>query len=149
MNVVALAGVSGISQIPVTHGLGALPAAAPANPLLALSGAENEEWWQKRGLHGEAYDATLGYVRTTLGDGDVAWELGEDAYGTGPVTLGQFTNPTVASAKDEAKRAAFAAIIKELVRQDIEETRQREQIVKISITAAGVTYVALKVLPLL
>ena len=155
MNVVALAGIPGISFIPVTHGLGAYTTTPPMPPatLLQGGGGDNEEWWQQRGVESrDQYNSALGYVRRGYGfaDSDIAWELGDDPYGIGkPVSLAQFTERMVTGLHAEAKQGLFANIALELAKQDRQSEAERQKIVKVTITAAGLTYVALKILPLL
>jgi hypothetical protein len=166
MNVVGLAGIPGIGVIAITHGLGALPATPPqppANPLLTLGGGdENEEWWikeQKRKEQGEGldhYDESHGYFNLPYGQepGDseqgAAWELGEDSYMPGKtVSMAAFTAKIFSHITEDEKEQAFREIVRELYKQDQDEARTRQTIVKVSLTAAGVTYTAWKLLPLL
>jgi hypothetical protein len=151
MNVIALAGIPGISFLPVTHGLGALPETA-VNPLLQLGGADAEEWWQKRSVEAQdVYVPGLGYVRRGYGfEGDVAWELGDEPYGIGrPITMAQFTDRMTTQLHAEAKRGLFGNIAIELAREDQADAEARRHVVRVTLTAAGVTYSVLKVLPLL
>lgn len=165
MNVVGLAGIPGIGVIAITHGLGALPATPPqppANPLLTLGGGdENEEWWIKERTRREQaegldhYDEQHGYFNLPYGqdpsdEQNISWELGEDSYKPGKsVSLAAFTNRIFSHIQDDEKDKTFAAIVKELYKQDQDEARQRQTIVKVSLTAAGVTVVAWRLLPLL
>jgi hypothetical protein len=159
MDVVALAGIPGISVVGVTHGLGGVSSGPPqpVNPLLALGGAEGEEWWEReQAKRDQKFDETFGYfdvprvsslgVPWGLSQG-VAWELDEDPYGRGqPVTLSGFTANLVARARSDEKNVAFRSVAKELYRQDQEEAQRRQKLVKVTISVAGVAYVLWRVI---
>jgi hypothetical protein len=165
MNVVGLAGIPGIGVIAITHGLGALPATPPvppANPLLTLGGGdENEEWWIKERTRREQaegldhYDEQHGYFNLPYGqepeeNANVAWELGEDSYKQGQeVSLAAFTSRIFSHIQEDERDRAFRQIVDELYKQDQTEAKERRTIVKVSLTTAGVTLVAWRLLPLL
>jgi hypothetical protein len=185
MNVVALGGIPGISVIAVTHGLGgvsATPPTPPVNPHLALSGAENEEWWQKGG-RGEAGTGRVGVGKPLVGSAssldreedeshqeeegfseeygyltqssrdeefakDIAWELGEPPYQRGPISLGDFTARAAAEASEEGRVNTVRSVLTEIRRREIELERRRK-LVRVTVSIAGLTYIAWRIIPLL
>jgi hypothetical protein len=74
-------------------------------------------------------------------DGDIAWELGVDAYSEG-VTFEAFEQKILGGQKDEAKRAKF----REMIATFGAERAEKMKLVKKVITVAGVSYVVWKIL---
>ena len=102
--------------------------AQPPNPLLsplAQGGGDRTEWWQQRK---DVFNESYGYVRLAPDfDPQVDWEFGESAFTPGkPVTLQAFTS--------------------RLVSEALREEASRETVVEVTITVAGVSYTARRVL---
>lgn len=104
------------------------PAPQPPNPLLsplAQGGGDRTEWWQQRK---DVFNESYGYVRLAPDfNPQVDWEFGESAFTPGkPVTLQAFTS--------------------RLVSEALREEASRETVVEVTITVAGVSYTARRVL---
>lgn len=127
----------------------ALPPVPGGNPLLALGGDDGEEWWQqglgrRSGLEIEKFDETFGYFKNARLSEDpaVAWELGDPVYAPGPVSLADFTARAMEEVNEDRRIDVFRKVIVEMTRQE----KDRERLVKVTISVAGVSYVLWRLL---